>query len=363
MSETQDLKPNTKPAAKLGAQLRETRQGLGWELPELAAGLRIRREYLEAIEDGRMSDLPGTTYALGFVRVYASALGLSGDAVAARFRAEADEVNRKPALSFPAPVPQRGVPAGALMLLGLLILAGAYAGWWWVSEHRHTPVETVPPIPDRLAPPSADKTPPSPQVASILPSAAPSAEGPGAVPAPPKQAGPAGAEPPASATSGNPAPGSPPLASSGPAAAGDKAAPAASPAPATAPLGAAVAPAAVGQSPAVPAGTRVVIKATADAWVTIKQAGGPAILNKLMHASDSFAVPADKQGLSLTTGNAGGTEVEVDGSAVPGMGGSGMVRRDLSLDPDALKAGPLPPLGHPHPKAAPPASAPAASPE
>ena len=350
MSETQDLKPDTasgKPAAKLGAQLRETRQKLGWELPELAAGLRIRREYLEAIEDGRMSDLPGTTYALGFVRVYASALGLSGDAVAARFRAEADEVNRKPALSFPAPVPQRGVPAGALMLLGLLILAGAYAGWWWVSEHRHTPVETVPPIPDRLAPPSAGKTPPSPQVASILPSATPSAESPAVMPAPPKQAAAPAVEAPVPAVPGSTAPANPPAAAVVSPAAPPPAAPAST---------ATVVPAA-----AAAPGTRVIIKATADAWVTIKQAGGPAILNKLMHAGDSFAVPADKQGLSLTTGNAGGTEVDVDGAAVAGMGGSGMVRRDLALNADALKAGPLPLLGHPHAKPA-PAPAPAAEP-
>ncbi len=351
MSETQDLKPESpsaRPAAKLGAQLRETRQGLGWELPELASGLRIRKEYLEAIEDGRMSDLPGTTYALGFVRVYASALGLSGDAVAARFRAETDEVSRKPTLSFPAPVPQRGVPAGALMLLGLLILAGAYAGWYWVSDRRHTLVETVPPIPDRLAPPSAEKTPPSPQVASILPSATPSAESPAAaVPPPPKPAAaPPAAAPPASAAQIPPAP---PVAAPAAGAAVTPQPPAAG-APAAAPTQTASPPAAPA-SPQ-PAGTRVVIKATADAWVTIKQKGGPAILNKLMHAGDSFPVPMNKQGLTLTTGNAGGTELDVDGTAVQGMGGSGMVRRDLPLDADTLKTGPLPPPGHPHPKPA-----------
>ena len=112
---------------------------------------------------------------------------------------------------------------------------------------------------------------------------------------------------------------------------------------------------------ALPAGTRIVIKASADAWVTIKQKAGPPLLNKLMHAGDSFAVPADKPDLTLTTGNAGGTEVDVDGTAVPGIGGSGMVRRDLPLDPAVLKAGNLPLLGHPHPK--PPPAPDAASPE
>jgi cytoskeleton protein RodZ len=106
------------------------------------------------------------------------------------------------------------------------------------------------------------------------------------------------------------------------------------------------------QPAAAPAGTRIVIKATADAWITVKQKAGPALLNKLMHAGDVFAVPADKTGLALTTGNAGGTELDVDGAPVPGLGASGMVRRNLPLDPDALKAGNLPPVAAPRPKPA-----------
>ncbi len=159
------------PSAQIGAELRARRETLGWKLPDLARSLRIREVYLEAIEAGRIGDLPGTTYALGFVRAYASALGLPGEQVASRFRAELAEAAARPALSFPVPVPRRGVPAGALMLVGLLILAGAYSGWYYVTEHQRTPAETVPPIPDHLLPRSAEKPAPSPQVASILPSA------------------------------------------------------------------------------------------------------------------------------------------------------------------------------------------------
>ncbi len=42
-----------------GSELREARERLGWDLGEVAAALRIKLVYLAAIEDGRLSALPG----------------------------------------------------------------------------------------------------------------------------------------------------------------------------------------------------------------------------------------------------------------------------------------------------------------
>ena len=384
MSETTQREAVAGPAARLGAELRARRQSLGWELPDLAQSLRIRQTYLEAIEAGRMSELPGTTYALGFVRAYASALGLPGEQVASRFRAESGDANVKPALSFPAPVPQRGVPAGALMLLGLVILAGAYGGWYYASEHQRTPAETVPPIPDRLVP-QAEKPAPSPQVASILPNAsAPAPVAP--APTQPLASVPPLAVPPTPAPASRPAAAMATPAVGGaavragplpavqtPAATGAATQPAPQPNPATSsaasqPATSQPASGQTGQGPAAPAtqaaapppgtpaGTRIILRTTANAWVTVKQPSGPPLLNRLMHAGESWPVPAGKPGLLMTTGNAGGTELDVDGTSIPTLGGSGGVRRDLKLDADALKAGPLPPLPRPRakPVAAPP---------
>jgi cytoskeleton protein RodZ len=346
MSDTVFSDAAAAPAARLGAELRNARLSLGWELGDLARSLRIRQSYLEAIEAGRISELPGSTYALGFVRTYASALGLPGEQVASRFRAETGEANIRPTLSFPAPVPQRGVPAGALMLLGLVVLAGAYSGWYYFSEHQRTPAETVPPIPDRLQP-AQDKPPPSPQVASILPSASPPAPAPA----------PAAPPPPAASVQAQPAASQP----GGGTAATVSAAPASQPAPAAPqpqsqlqPQPAAPDAGVTPQEPAPPTGARVLVKASADAWVSVKpKGGGPYVLNKLLHAGDSWPVPADKTNLVLTTGNAGGTEIDVDGTPIQGIGGSGMVRRDLPLDPDILKSGNFPPAGHPKAKPVP----------
>ena len=101
-------------APRVGADLCAARERLGWSLPAIAGHLRIRLPYLEAIEQGRIGDLPGNNaYAVGFVRTYAQSLGLDPDEIARRFRSETADINRKTELTFPVPVPERGVPAGA----------------------------------------------------------------------------------------------------------------------------------------------------------------------------------------------------------------------------------------------------------
>ncbi len=116
-------------AARAGADLREARERLGLSLDDIAFKLRIRPPHLEALEEGRISLLPGHAYALAFVRTYAGALGLDAEEMVRRFKAEAAEFGRQPELVFPVPMPERGLPAGALVLLGLVLAIGAYTGW------------------------------------------------------------------------------------------------------------------------------------------------------------------------------------------------------------------------------------------
>lgn len=300
--------------ARLGADLRDARLRLGWGLPELATSLRIRQQYLEAIEAGRVADLPGTTYALGFIRAYGNALGLAGPEYASRFRAESGSATKRTELAFPVPVPQRGVPAGAVVLLGMTLVAAAYAGWYYHTADRRTPSHVVPALPDRLAPLASGGTAPtpSPQIASILPS----------VTAPPPQPA---VQPPAAA---KPAPvvAAPPPA---PAAASPK------------PVQAAAMPPATAATPppaAAPSQTGIVVKASADTWVMVRQ-DGKILLNRVMHAGDTWPLPADATNATLTTGNAGGTLLSVDGVDAPSLGASGAVRRDLVLDPKAIASG------------------------
>jgi len=322
-------------ASRVGAELRAARQRLGWALPDVAATLRIRLPFLEAIEDGRVADLPGNAYAVGFLRTYAASLGMDAAEVARRFRAEAQEVNRKTELAFPAPVPTRGVPAGAVVLLGVLLAAGAYVGWYRWSGDTRTSAEVVPAVPDRLAPLADRAAPPSnpsPQVASILPppSLAPrtaSSAGQGAASLPPS---PAAARPGSAAGQA----GAPPQA--GGTATAAQSIPALSiPVPAPVPV-APPAPVQAAAPPPDPNAPRVLIRLKSDAWVQVRERQGQVLLSRLMRSGETWPVPRGAK-LLLTTGNAGGTELVVDGVVAPALGAAGALRRDVPVDGDATK--------------------------
>ena len=73
---------------QIGAYLRAVREHRLLRLDQLAETTRISKAYLQAIEDADVSALPSRPFAIGYVRSYALALGIDGDAAAARFKKE-----------------------------------------------------------------------------------------------------------------------------------------------------------------------------------------------------------------------------------------------------------------------------------
>lgn len=352
--------------------------------------LRIRRPYLEALEQGRIDALPGRAYALAFLRTYATALGLDADEAVRRFKAEAAEIPDKTALDFPAPLPERGLPTGALLLLGLVLVVGAYAGWYRLSGEGRLPAETVQPVPARLAQLTAPEAPAAggagasatstsvPSISAVPTSgatapgaaggsgtvaqtvagqAAGGAQDIAATPAtvPQAQAAPVGSMIAGSAGVGPPA-SLPANAASGGAASGViPAVPGTSPTPVAGRAGQAVANAFLPSPvPDVPAGSAaaatptaaqdaamlasgasgLLVLATADAWVQVRSSEGAVVFSHLLRAGQSWAVPAGQQ-LSLTTGNAGGTVLVRNGVASAPLGAPGAVLHNVPLSPAA----------------------------
>ncbi|MCZ8325313.1 MAG: DUF4115 domain-containing protein [Sphingomonadaceae bacterium] len=124
------------PLESPGVLLARAREAAGKTRAQIAAQTRISERQIEAIEQDRFADLPSRTYAIGFSRTYAKAVGLDGTAITAMVREELGrqqpEYVSRPAQAFepgdPARLPGSRVAWFAAGGLALVLLAG-FAFW------------------------------------------------------------------------------------------------------------------------------------------------------------------------------------------------------------------------------------------
>jgi cytoskeleton protein RodZ len=180
------------------------------------------------------------------------------------------------------------------------------------------PTPTVAALPPAPPPPSAEPALPAVQPAPAPEpvAAASQAAVPAATPAPPPPA----VEPPVTVAAEPPAAAPPP--------------PVAAAAPTPAPAAEPPAPAA---PPPAPAG-QILLHAKADSWVEVRNRQGVSLMGRILRAGESWTVP-EQSGLVLSTGNAGGLELLVDGKPAPSLGAMGTVRHDIPLDPALIREG------------------------
>lgn len=124
--------------ATVGEKLRSAREAQGMDLAEVAARTRIPQRHLEAIERSSYSALPSITYAVGFAKSYARAIGADEVAIARELRSELDHVGHERPTAIPAyemTDPTRTPPRGLVWvgaIVALLVLAGA--GIWYGTD-------------------------------------------------------------------------------------------------------------------------------------------------------------------------------------------------------------------------------------
>ena len=111
----------------LGAALRAIREGLTLTLEDVAAVTRVRRAYLEAIEAMELDKLPSRPFTIGYVRAYATALGVDPELAVARFKS--DEPVLDEVLQAPVGVPDERDPRVAAFLIGALVIVAAIVLW------------------------------------------------------------------------------------------------------------------------------------------------------------------------------------------------------------------------------------------
>lgn len=120
----------------VGEKLRAAREAKGMSLSDVATATRIPQRHLEAIESSNYGSLPSSTYALGFAKAYARAVGADEVAIARDLRGELthtsyDRISTVP--SYEMRDPTRSAPNGLVwitVIIALLIAvaAGLYYG-------------------------------------------------------------------------------------------------------------------------------------------------------------------------------------------------------------------------------------------
>jgi cytoskeletal protein RodZ len=141
----------------LGPYLRETRESRGLQLDDLVSITRISKNYLAAIEAGQFEKLPNPAYVKGFLRLYAGAVGISGDEVIAiydRTPVAPKEPEEKPVIVKSSRIKPSGRGRWLLPLV-LLILVLVSAIFLQEKEEKKvpTPAPTTKPLP--VVPPVA----------------------------------------------------------------------------------------------------------------------------------------------------------------------------------------------------------------
>lgn len=139
------------PGRAVGRLLRDQREALGLSVADIQKRLRIRREYVEAIEQGRFDLLPGAAYIPAFLRAYARDVGLDAEKVLTAYQlSDPVPIERPVALPADFPLVERRAPIGLAVLTVLLVIGAGYGVWHYLPRQQSIVAEKVPPVPDRL---------------------------------------------------------------------------------------------------------------------------------------------------------------------------------------------------------------------
>ncbi|MBA3534753.1 MAG: helix-turn-helix domain-containing protein [Ardenticatenales bacterium] len=136
----------------IGVLLRTTREEQGLSLEEVEKGTRIRARFLEALEENDFDSLGGDVYLRGFLRNYATYLGVDPTPLLAELAPV-----HSPALPkvtyisqeshyLSEPLQSNPVPFGrifSMLLIGALVMALAYFIWWQPAAQRDAFLEQL----------------------------------------------------------------------------------------------------------------------------------------------------------------------------------------------------------------------------
>jgi len=133
--------------SELGAILKKAREEKGFSLDHVQEETKIRKRYLEALEQGDYDVLPGKFYIRAFIKSYAEFVGLDADEVLKHYQVEAPEPEMPVNEAMPSRKPKRmrsvrserfGKWLFNVLLWGFLLLV-IFVIWFYYYNNDETP--------------------------------------------------------------------------------------------------------------------------------------------------------------------------------------------------------------------------------
>jgi cytoskeleton protein RodZ len=139
--------------SEIGALLRQAREEMQLTLDQAAHRLHIRGRYLHALELGRFDEMPGVTYARGYLLAYAGFLKLDKREIIRRFEQIEGELAKK-GFYFPQVLVTEKTPSRWFVWGGFGLALALYLFWLAFVQPPRVEISLVEPFrpPESAAP-------------------------------------------------------------------------------------------------------------------------------------------------------------------------------------------------------------------
>lgn len=128
-----------------GEILKKRREDLGRDIQEIADLLKIRADYLRAIEEDAFAQLPAPVYTTGYIRCYARYLDIDADSIVRYY--EENLSRPRPSTIVPIAFSRKKSPKILYAVLILLVAAAAFFFANHIRQRPHDRAVAAPPKP------------------------------------------------------------------------------------------------------------------------------------------------------------------------------------------------------------------------
>lgn len=127
---------------EIGALLRAARQELRLDINQASQLIHIRVHYLQALEDGRLENLPGFAYTKGYLQAYAAFLHLDKDEILRRFEYVEAALNKQ-SFYLPQVFRREKSPSSFIVLGGLFTAVLTVFLWKIAITSQYTTISQI----------------------------------------------------------------------------------------------------------------------------------------------------------------------------------------------------------------------------